>query len=289
MYTDIFGNRRVKLGLHTHTTVSDGHKAPEESAAIYREAGYDAIAITDHWNYGGEQNIGGLKILSGCEYNLGGQDASGFVCHIVGYGMGYDPHISRESTPQEAVDKIIAAGGLATLAHPAWSLNTPDQILSLERFYAVEVYNAVSDVHESSRPDSSVIADLAAVRGKILALTAADDAHYYENDACSAWVMAKCDTTDTKSILTSLARGDFYSTRGPEIHISREKNKIKVDCSPASRISFLTNTVWSRGRNHTGYGLTYAEYELVETDRFVRAEVTDENGRKAWSNYIVIK
>jgi hypothetical protein len=290
MFRDMFGNNRVKLGLHLHTTLSDGIKTPDEVAAIYKAAGYDAIAITDHWVYGDEQNINGLKILSGCEYNQGGRDAAGFVSHIVGYGMKYNPLISPDIivTPQEVVNMINAAGGLATLAHPAWSLNTPEQIASLDGIYATEIYNAVSDVHESCRPDSSVIADLTALRGKYLNLTATDDAHYYEADACSAWVMAKCDTLSTDDILNSLSHGDFYSTRGPEIHISRENNFIKVHCSPASRISFLSNTVWARGRNYSGSGMTYAETELTEDDRFIRAEVTDSKGLKAWSNYIII-
>ncbi len=288
MFRDMFGNNRVKLGLHIHTTLSDGLKTPEEAAAIYKAAGFDAIAITDHWLYGEEKNIGGLKILSGCEYNQGGGDATGFVSHIVGYGMTHDPMISSDIPPQEVVNKIRAAGGLATIAHPSWSLNTPEQMASLDGIYATEIYNAVSDVHESCRPDSSVLADLAALYGKVLALTATDDVHYYEDDACSAWVMAKCDTLNTADILNSLSRGDFYSTRGPEIHISRDKNIIKVHCSPVSRISFLSNTVWAKGHNHSGSDLTYAECELTEYDRFIRAEVTDAQGRKAWSNYIII-
>lgn len=65
MHLDMFGNKRCKVGLHTHTTRSDGRVTPEESAAIYKAAGYDAIAFTDHWVYNGEEEIDGLKIISG--------------------------------------------------------------------------------------------------------------------------------------------------------------------------------------------------------------------------------
>ena len=44
MFTDLTGKTRLKIGLHTHTTLSDGHKTPEEAAAVYKAAGYDAIA-----------------------------------------------------------------------------------------------------------------------------------------------------------------------------------------------------------------------------------------------------
>ena len=90
MYKDMYGNIRYKVGLHIHTTESDGKVSPEESARIYKEAGFDAIAITDHWKYHGEDEISGLKILSGCEYNMGASDTSVDVMHIVGVGIqGY--------------------------------------------------------------------------------------------------------------------------------------------------------------------------------------------------------
>ena len=48
MYTDMMGVKRLKVNLHQHTTCSDGRKTPQEAADIYRRAGYDLIAITDH-------------------------------------------------------------------------------------------------------------------------------------------------------------------------------------------------------------------------------------------------
>ena len=38
MFTDSKGIRRLKIGLHTHTTRSDGKKTPEEAARICAEA-----------------------------------------------------------------------------------------------------------------------------------------------------------------------------------------------------------------------------------------------------------
>ena len=65
MYIDKNGDKWYKVGLHTHTTLSDGKKTPEEMARIYKNAGYDAVAITDHWVYGEEKEIDGLKNISG--------------------------------------------------------------------------------------------------------------------------------------------------------------------------------------------------------------------------------
>ena len=38
-----------KANFHLHTTNSDGRRSPEEAIALYREQGYDVLAITDHW------------------------------------------------------------------------------------------------------------------------------------------------------------------------------------------------------------------------------------------------
>ena len=47
MRKDMFGNTRYKIGLHIHTSISDGRVSPEESARIYKEAGFDAYFV-DH-------------------------------------------------------------------------------------------------------------------------------------------------------------------------------------------------------------------------------------------------
>ncbi len=77
------------------------------------------------------------------------------VMHIVGVGMKQDPGLVRfRHTRQEVIDAINEAGGIAILAHPAWSLNTPAEAKALSGFAATEIYNTVSDAHQSDRPYS---------------------------------------------------------------------------------------------------------------------------------------
>ena len=79
MYTDKYGNKWYKGNLHTHTTVSDGKKSPEDTKALYRSLGYDFIALTDHFKYGEgcEDDPSGLLVLSGAEYDHGVDDSVG--------------------------------------------------------------------------------------------------------------------------------------------------------------------------------------------------------------------
>ena len=290
MFQDMFGNIRYKLGLHIHTTISDGRKTPAEAARIYRAAGFDAVAFTDHWKYGSEQELEGLKILSGCEYNLGGKDTAVDVMHIVGVGMTEDPQVDRQTaTRQQTIDAIKEMGGIAILAHPAWSLNTPDHALALKGFDAVEIYNTVSNVNQSSRPYSGYFVDLLANEGVSYPLVAADDVHYYAGeDETKSYVMVKAAENTRESILEAIRNGDFYATQGPELHVQRIGEKVIVDCSPCVMIDVLSNSSWCPDKITRGSEMTHAEYNIKDWDKWVRVEVRDAQGNYAWSNIIML-
>lgn len=302
MFTDMTGKRRLKIGLHTHTTLSDGHRTPEEVASIYKDEGYDAVALTDHWVYGAGGEIGGLTILSGCEYNVGGVDEWTGVhetYHIVGVGMTRDPEVPEEylrnqdghirDRVRDIVRLIRGAGGLAILAHPAWSLNTSEQILGCGDFDATEIYNSVSDWGMSDRPYSGIIVDQIASYGMFMPLLATDDTHYYDGDQCRGWVAVEADAAEELGLVEAIRQGRFYATQGPEVHLERiSPTAVKLTCSPAVKIAFLSNSVWSSGRMVRGEGLTDACYAFKRHEIFVRAEVTDACGRVGYSNIIPI-
>ena len=291
MFADLFGKKRAKLGLHIHTTLSDGAMTPEKVAQLYRAAGYDAVALTDHWYFGESRELFGLPIFSGCEYEANGNRENTF--HIVCLLAEREPQgITGESTPQEMVDAIHAAGGLAVLAHPAWSLNTVEAILAVDGFDATEIYNTVSGTGHSFRPDSSLVVDLLACQGRSYPLLATDDAHYYRDfngmDACRSYIMALCDPGDPDSVKRAIREGDFYATQGPEIHLTKTENGFRVDCSPCRKIVFASNRPW-RPRIFTGEDgalLCSAEYSPVEDETFLRAFVVDEDGKYAWTNIV---
>ena len=39
----------LRCALHAHSTVSDGDLSPRALARQYQTAGFDVLAITDHW------------------------------------------------------------------------------------------------------------------------------------------------------------------------------------------------------------------------------------------------
>ena len=211
--------------------------------------------------------------------------------------MTSDPQIPEDwknmqktafSKAAEVIKKIKLYNGLAIVGHPAWSLNTPEQLISLGDFDGTEIYNSVSECGMSDRAYSDVIIDQLATAGRLTNILAVDDTHYYEGDQCRGWIMVESTDMDTDRLVRNIRAGRFYATQGPEVHIERiAPDKVRVVCSPVNKVVFQSNTTWAAGRIVREDGLVEAEYVKALDDRFVRAEVTDENGLKAWTNYVI--
>ncbi len=287
MQTDLFGKTRYKVNLHMHTSRSDGFVSPEEAIARYAAAGYDAVALTDHWIMGETAERKDLILLSGAEYDTRTFDCRNGVFHILGIGMKREPNIQKYDPVQKIIDEIRAVEGLVILAHPAWSLNTPAEIEALQGVDATEIYNTVSGVHESRRPDSSLIVDMLATDGHILPLTAADDAHYYDNDDCRSWIMVEAEDRTADALMQAIRDGRYYATQGPEVHTRREGDEIVVNCSPVCEVIFHSNLAWVE-RVHSGEALTEVRHPIGKKECFVRAEVVGKDGKRAWSQIIAI-
>ena len=286
MMIDSSGKRWYKGNLHMHTTVSDGKKSPEDAISLYAGEGYDFLSITDHWHVSENGSRDGVLLFSGCEYDFHHSVLDG-IFHIVSVGTAADPAVTRTDTPQQAIDKIHAAGGLAILAHPAWSLNTPEQILSLHGIDATEIFNSVSDLPFNCRPYSGLIVDMLAARGLRLPLYASDDAHFYTNsDACRSYILVQADERSPHSILSAIRAGRLYASQGPELCVEQKDRRIVVRCSPVRSIVFFTDAVWNNHRSDVGNGLTEAVFDAAPHETFVRVEITDPEGRSAWSPVI---
>ena len=274
-----------RANFHCHTTESDGKLTPEECVRFYADAGYDILAITDHRKV--TETAGGrLLLLPGIEidYILPGQ-----WVHILGLGM--DKAITEkwdgEGTPQEGIDLIRALGGIAVLAHPAWSLNTPAFMRSLKGLSGVEIWNSVSTLPlNGERAESSSLLDVTwASGGELLPVYANDDSHPYQDEAGVASTMVQAEELTASTVMDALRAGRFYATTGPEIRQieNRDNREIIVQCSPAENVVFYSDCPWANGRAVIRHGIMECSYTVQPYDHFVRVEVKDADGRKAWS------
>ena len=239
-----------------------------------------------------------------------------YAYHITGIGLEHFIPQTNEWSPQQIVDAIHAENGFCTLAHPIWSLMTVEQCMELQRYDATEIYNTVSEVY-SGRGTSDLYVDMMASRGRYVLLTAVDDTHFYDRDPFGGWVMVQAEKNNWPSIHEALLSGRFYSTQGPlieQIETLREEDEaadapslaapadaekkaagrcltVKVKCSPAASVRFMTNALYNGHRTaYPAEGQTYlteASYTLSDSERFVRIEVRDAAGKTAWSNIVV--
>ena len=290
--------------LHAHSTRSDGHLSPAALREAYRAAGYDFLAITDHFleRYGhplADRAVGGatggsadgrreLTTLIAAELHAG-RIGTGESWHLLGIGLPADfaPPRDDESGP-ELARRALAGGAFVAAAHPAWYGATVTEIESLGPIHAIEIWNAtVADLND--RADSRYVLDQLLARGGRYFAIATDDAHFTaaRDDAHRAWVWVRSVDSRPETLLAALKAGRFYSSTGPEIHeLGLDgRNRLSVRCSPVEWI-FVTG----RGRASIGIrgeSLRDAVVDLAELEGpWVQVTLRDAAGGRAWSNPI---
>lgn len=282
--------------LHTHSSRSDGWLTPENTCRFYREAGYDFIALTDHFLESYKYPITDttpyrtecFTTLIGAELHTG-QTEFDRLWHILAVGLPFDfPHnLPGETGPQIAA-RALQAGAFVAVAHPNWYNLTEADALSLGPVHAVEVFNGTS-VDHNDRADSWYMLETLLERGHRYHACATDDAHFNpeRHDAALGWVWVKSEALTPESLLESLKAGHYYSSTGPEIFDIQviPGHKVYVRCSPASRI-FVTGSGY-HARTAWGNGIIEAELDITTMHSpYCRVTVRDSQGGRAWSNPI---
>lgn len=280
--------------LHTHSDRSDGALPPEEVARRYRDAGYDFLAVTDHFRaeYGfpltdtRALRDDGFTTLLGAELHAPRPEFSS-EWHIVAVGLplGFAPPAPGEDGPALA-QRARAAGAFIGMAHPAASLLTLADAESLDAAHAVEVYNALSAREE--RGDSWHLTDILLNRGHRLTAYAADDAHFQPHDppGCAAWVHVRAESLDPDALLAALKSGHYYASTGPELHDIRvHDGQLAVRCSPVRKVLITGGRPGLQLRE--GEALTECSLPVgMFASGFCRVTVEDSAGGRAWSNPI---
>ncbi len=271
---------------HTHSTESDGKLPIAERFAAYRERGYDFLVLTDHRKVNDVRRYSTSDFLAISGSEVHPQNPyGGATYHIVAINI-HEPVNCAKMHPNAVLDDIKAQGGEAVLCHPYWCGHTISDFLPLRGYFAVEVYNDTCMGIGKGFAEQAWD-DLLDRGGPVFGI-AADDAHGITHDCFHGWVMVKSPDLTLENIMAALRTGAFYSTLGPEIsdiNINHVDKEITVKCSSAQSIVFKAEC--HSGRRvlaPEGEGLTEAAYQVPEAAKYVRVEITDETGKKAWSN-----
>jgi histidinol phosphatase-like PHP family hydrolase len=297
--------------LHTHSTLSDGARSPEQVITDYRSRGYDFISLTDHFLpqahfRKGQPGFIGISdtrhldcnefvTILGAEIHAHAME-NGELWHMVAVGLPLDfPEWNKVETGPEIAQRAADAGAFVSLAHPHWNAVSENDALAVAPIvHSVEIYNHASEVGVK-RGYGLHQADVLLAKGHRVTFNAADDAHFKHPegmfvDGFGGWVQVKAETLSPDALLAALKRGEFYSSQGPELHnVEIVEGTVRVACSPVESI-----VVSGRGATYSrvhGASLIEAEVPLPgakagKTTPYVRVTVVDRDGRSAWTNPI---
>jgi hypothetical protein len=290
----------LRCALHAHTTNSDGEMAPHMLVRHYDWAGYDVLAITDHWVRTEEPSTKRLLVIPSTELNAqaGGREHD---AHVLALGVQADPAIPEGefAALPEVVAWVVENGGVPNLAHTYWSGLRADQWEDCPGLLGIEVWNAGCEL-EIGRGDSSLHWDEALERGGKLFALATDDSHHPGFDSGFAWTMVRAAERSQSAVLDALRDGSFYASAGPEIHdLEMDDTAVTVRCSPAASVTLVSSRYRGARANagRLGYPhgstilerdsaglITSVRLEIPHGTPYGRLEVADAAGNRAWTN-----
>jgi hypothetical protein len=278
----------LKGNLHTHTTMSDGTRPPEEVIADYERRGYDFLAISDHDVYTPTRDYQARTSM----VLLPGVEVSALGPHIL--QVGIEEALEPDRDRQRVLDAITARGGLAVFNHPNWEWHFnhfPQELMQdLRGAVGLEVYNGVIEVLEGSALASDRWDRLLAM-GRWLWGFANDDSHRPENVGI-AWNVVQADSRSPGAIIDALRYGRFYASTGVVIDaVEADGRNLCVRTRNAQRIRFITRggVISQTVEGASANWLLPDEASLAKHWRYVRVECYGSGGQMAWTQPLRIE
>jgi hypothetical protein len=272
----------VKAQLHVHTLSSyDGEWSLEEAANHYASLGFSFLCVTDHGRVTVHEGQGptGICVLGGEEntvpypfWPLGRHLLRLFVSSHHGGGGA-----------QDRIDSCVSQGGIVAIAHPSWTGNLGtgrwevDQLTAISGYSLIEVRNLHSDEDEDTRVWHSVLAER--MPEEPVWAVAVDDSRR-ASEAGRGWIQIKVPEVSSESLKQALLAGSFYATTGPECLFGVSGRSITATVDRPCTIRFINR---HGSVVHETTGLRSASYAPRSDDGFVRIEVRDSDGKRAWS------
>lgn len=289
-----------KGNLHTHTTNSDGDLAPAEIVARYKEAGYDFLALSDHNKLTrlDAPSDDRFLLIDGEEITAGHSEIGGEI-HLVAFNIKERINPREFTEPQKVLDAVRAQGGEVVIAHPCWSGLTLKELMGLEGYLGIEIYNA-SCFYSIGKGHSLSHWDDLLVRGRRIMGYAHDDSHGHFNDhrptdVARASLMVKAPALTKEAIMGALRKGEFYACSendAPKIlDFWIADGHAHARTSVAKLITFAADPGRGFGEMFTapkGTLLQEARHKLRGKEKYIRLDVTDADGRTSWSNPIFL-
>jgi hypothetical protein len=296
--------RFFRGNLHCHSNRSDGVREPEEVVAAYREAGYDFIVLSDHFEAAYDWRVADTRQLRGDDFTtiIGAELSSAgwrerAVYWVVAAGLPLDFEPPPADDHASAIGRAHELGAFVVLLHPGLNnlpLSAVDALPHFDAVDAVEIYNhGLTTGPGVDRANGAYMLDGLLERGRKLKVTAGDDSHFMTfADRFGGWVEVYANALDPAALLEGLKAGTYYSTQGPRIdRLVLGGHTLQVSTSPAYCIGIGSGgDHWLDATEHraeAGALITEATFDLSPfRGSYCRVTVISADGRRAWSNPI---
>lgn len=296
--------RFFRGNLHCHSNRSDGHQPPEAVITAYRNAGYDFIVLSDHfeakygWRITDTRHLrdAGFTTIIGAELSSAAWSYR-YAYWVTAAGLPLDFAAPPADNHAEAIARAAACGAFVIMLHPGLNnlpLAAVDALPGFEAVHAVEIYN--HNMATGALPDrahAAYMLDGLLEQGHRLLVNAGDDAHFaHPTDRFGGWVEVHCDRLDPDTLLASLKAGHYYSTQGPKLYeLLQDDQQLHVEAGDADVITLTCGgDRWQSSEKRTSAGdepTIVADFDLGPfRGSYCRVTVVDESGRCAWSNPI---
>ena len=296
--------RFFRGNLHCHSNRSDGLLGPEDVAAAYRDAGYDFICLSDHFEERYGWQITDTRHLRDESFaTIVGAELSSapwterYAFWVTAAGLPVDFEPPAKDDHAETIGRAGDLGAFVVMLHPGPSnlpLAAAEKLPALDAVDAVEIYN--HNMVAGALPDhgyGAYMLDGLLEMGRRVLVYAGDDAHFgHPRDRFGGWVEVHSERLDPQVLLGSLTAGRYYSTQGSSFReLLVDGERLRVETSDAYAITLTGGgDRWQSASERTSEGgepIAEAEFDLTPfRGSYCRVTVVGWGGRRAWSNPI---
>ena len=303
------GGKFYKVNMHSHTVLSDGKQTPEELKQMYMDAGYSAIAFTEHrrfhnLNHLTDENFVAINSFEldyndsekvpFCFYEGAPQCFSHVECiHMNVYAKdpnrttGVDVDDLKTGFTVENINKMIQRckdeDFLVVYNHPRWSLNTYPLYSQLRGLDGIEIDNGASS-RSSDMDYAPYVYDQMACCGIRMTNVAGDDNHD-KHHFFHAWTMVKAPALTYADLIESIEKGNSYTSSGPEIkELFIEGDEVTIRCSEAAGVYYHTAgraKACKLDESGQHQPITEATFKIDPMHLYFRITVKDYSGNRA--------
>lgn len=298
-----------KGNTHTHTLNSDGDSTPDEVVRWYREHKYNFLVLSDH-NF--LTDVSGLNAVFGAAEKfllIPGEEVTDEFqkkpIHLNGLNLKelVKPQHgdSVTSTLQNNVNAIRRVEGVPHVNHPNfhWAFGA-NELKAIKNLRLFEIYNGhptVNNLGGGGVPGLEAMWDEILSAGLLLYGIAVDDAHNFKTPwdktkptPGHGWVMVRAARLAAADILQALEQGDFYASTGVTLSdYQADEKALRITIAEEPRSKYTVQFIGRWGKVLKEVTTNPAVYTFNGDEFYVRAKVSESNGKAAWTQPVFLK